>query len=71
MARYCDHQFAHIRVESKFDENNDPQTHAIIACYYCGQVRHVYEDGRVLIVKEEGEVKKAYGHSNPTTNKTQ
>ena len=58
--RYCDHTFFNIK--------NDVD-HAVAACIYCGQVRHLYADGRVLIVIETGEVKKAYGNFNP--NKTQ
>lgn len=61
--RYCDHNFHTILLAV------NGLTPAIAVCIFCGQVRHLYTDGRVLIVIETGEVKKAYGNTN--TDKTQ
>ena len=71
--RYCDHTFFHIKHDIEYDDQNNemPNTiHAVVTCIYCGQVRHLYADGRVLIIKEEGEVKKVYGNGNTSTTKT-
>lgn len=57
MTRYCDHELHII----EFAEGGLKPATAV--CLYCGQVRYIYVDGRVLIVKDEGEVKKAYGNS--------
>jgi hypothetical protein len=57
--RYCDHEF-HV-TELAVGELKP----ATIVCLYCGQIRLVYADGRVVIFKEQGEVKKAYGNPQP------
>ena len=51
--RYCDHNFVPIRQVISANIGI-----AIIGCYYCGQIRHLREDGIIEIVKEQGEVKK-------------
>ena len=30
-----------------------------IICIYCGQIRRVYSDGRIIIIQENGEVTRA------------
>lgn len=62
--RYCDHQFILIT------ELSDTREHAIVVCNYCGQVRHVYETGKVVVIMEEGEIiKNKNGNSNPIIRK--
>ena len=31
---------------------------AVIACVYCGQIKHVYSDGSIVIVVKEGKIEK-------------
>jgi len=34
----------------------DNSIHAVVVCAYCGHVRKLYADGRVVVVKDFGEV---------------
>lgn len=49
MTNQCVHDFIKVRV------NHVPPTHAVVVCAYCGQVRHVYADGKIDIIKQDGE----------------
>lgn len=62
--RYCDHEF---HVIEHADGGLKPAT---VVCLFCGQVRQLYHDGRVLITKEFGEVKKAYANGNTNNSST-
>ena len=44
---YCDHTFFAILHE---------KTCVVLGCCYCGHIRHLYADGRLEIIKQEGEV---------------
>lgn len=63
--RYCDHEFITLATRKR----ETSEEYAIIVCHFCGQVKQVRSDGHVFILKEEGEVKKAYGNGNTSTNK--
>lgn len=57
--RHCAHEFYKVRENSHFtkDDKHDfikGSAHVIVACVYCGQVRHVYETGQVDIIRDEG-----------------
>lgn len=45
MKRYCDHEFHSAEM-------------GIVVCIFCGQVRHIYPNGKVVIEVEEGKVEK-------------
>ncbi len=61
--RYCDHDFK----EGISDIDAAEHAYIIAICVYCGQVRHLYSDGRVVIAIETGEVtKKSHGPTNNT-----
>ena len=68
--RYCDHTFFNIKSDVNYEKAKElPNSiHAIVACVYCGQIRHLYADGRVLIIKEWGEITKTYGKTSDTNN---
>lgn len=66
--RYCDHEF--FTIQLNILSQIDGSIHTVIGCIYCGQIRKLYDDGRVMVTKEEGEVKKTYGNGNPPTNQT-
>lgn len=63
--RYCDHEFHTHSLIVDIEEN-----FSIIVCIFCGQVRHIYADGRVLIIKEDGEVIKEYANTSNPNNQT-
>ena len=54
MPRYCDHDMVVIM------EAGANHSYATIVCHYCGQVKHIYEDGSIHIIKDEGSVTKRY-----------
>lgn len=63
--RYCDHTFVTVTPVNMLvtaDKNAIPTTtmvdKTIVACIYCGQVRHVYTNGRVVIEIQEGKIEK-------------
>lgn len=70
--RYCDHSFFNIKSDVNYENSKElPNSiHAVVACVYCGQVRHLYADGIVTIVIETGEVKKAYAQTSNSNNRT-
>lgn len=37
-----------------------------LVCAYCGHTRNVYSDGRVIVVREQGEVSRLNTSSNVT-----
>ena len=59
--RHCDHDFICIK------DANLSGDFGIVICIYCGQVRHTYPDGRVMVVVEEGQVKRN-ANSSPAQN---
>ena len=78
MGRYCAHTFVCIKqvgfdlIPDRLNSNSAgiPQlTPAVVACLYCGQVRHIEENGNVTIVVEEGKVNKKPNVSNQTSQK--
>ena len=38
-----------------------------IICIYCGQIRRVYSDGKIIIIQENGEVTRAKEISGDTS----
>ena len=48
----CDHDFIRLNESEVF--------YVIVVCAYCGQVRHIFGDGRVDIVKEAGQIKREH-----------
>jgi len=62
--RYCDHEFIKISTE----KIHSTEEYAVIVCHFCGRVKQVYRDGRVFVLKEEGEVTKTYGKTSDTSN---
>lgn len=71
--RYCDHTFVLIKaLENRGNEatRTVETMPAIVACMYCGQIRHVDEYGNVTIAVEEGKViKKRNDQLNNTSQK--
>jgi hypothetical protein len=50
--RYCDHNFVPVTPATTMVDKT------IVVCIFCGQVRHVYTTGRVVIEVQEGKVEK-------------
>lgn len=48
----CDHDFIIIKKKTKLLGST------VCVCVYCDQVREVYEDGKIVIIKDQGEVKR-------------
>lgn len=53
----CAHDFHKVQVGEVCDGENKNCRHAcIVVCAYCGQVRELFSDGKVVVVVPEGEV---------------
>lgn len=69
--RYCDHEFHIITISDpdKFLALGLPASIAcgVVVCVYCGQVRHLYPDGNVVVAFESGNI---YKNGYPTTTST-
>ena len=55
----CDHDF--FKIKSFIDSDRvgvttTDSTYAIAVCVYCGQVRHIYANGAVHVVKTNGQI---------------
>ena len=46
--RHCSHDFICIR------QMVSPDTPSIVVCHYCGQVKHIFTDGVINIIRDEG-----------------
>lgn len=66
MPRFCDHEFYSLLS----DTDKDKKVFGIIVCAFCGQVRHLYADGRVIIAINEGQIIKQNATSD-TNNKSE
>ncbi len=69
MIRQCDHEFHILQFAEpdKYIANGLPAKLAcgVITCAYCGQVRHLYPDGHVVIVVKEGNLHQNGYPQNP------
>ena len=56
--RYCSHEHVILKLceVERIDEQVSVVQPAVLMCHYCGQVKLLYADGRVVVVKEEGKV---------------
>lgn len=46
----CSHDFI------KFYDKEPADSACVVVCVYCGQVRHIYPEGKIEIIKDYGEV---------------
>jgi hypothetical protein len=54
----CNHQFISLVGDWDIDKKTNKVVHAQrVICVFCGQVRDVASDGRVIIIKEKGDIK--------------
>lgn len=77
MGKYCDHDFFNIKLDVDYSSPSTTQgtypinytAHAVVGCIYCGQIRKIYADGRVIIEIEEGIIeRKRNGTSSNNIN---
>jgi hypothetical protein len=55
MTQPCTHDFIKVRsLETEVPESTQWQHIVVVVCAYCGQVRHVHEDGKIEVVNEHG-----------------
>lgn len=58
----CYHGFFRIGEDVDYENGKEVgrSIHAVAACIYCGQVRKVYADGRIVITVEEGKITREF-----------
>jgi len=55
MSDNCKHQFFNMLADYNDEEK---KLFVIVVCVYCGQIRKIWQDGKVEITKEYGEIKR-------------
>ena len=57
--RFCDHEFFSVKNDVHYDGRGKQvpnSIHAVVSCVHCGHIRHLYADGVVEIVLEQGRI---------------
>lgn len=77
MGKYCDHDFFNIKLDVDYNPSTlaplNSSAHAVVGCIYCGQIRKIYTNGRIIIEVDEGIIERkrnanATSNSNNRTN---